>query len=843
MRKGISVLLVFFALLVVFSTGCATAPSADPDSPESQEYMDTLSEQADREARDFQGGQPDDPDTEEDTTEDEDSDPEDDDVDAVTGAAPPADPEPREPEATTPEFSEPDPDGEGIVHAFHSASYFFLAVLFGEPWVIVALLIIFFTVLFYHLFRLGLLAIPHFNSDDQKKNITRNIAKILALIASSGLFGFPAITEGPSAVVSNVISILNTARLIAVWGTAVLMGALVYFTTSRSHSNYPHPSNENMHTRRGKWAYAIITVFFSLFVGYGLLGEAGTSMTFLVLCGIMLIYLIIPTEGGANPFSRPGRNNGGNGGNGGNGSSTERENGRRDGRNPRGDGRRDGRSAAETPEEIEEGLPIEGEGDNRRRRTSAGHEPDVGLTQGDDNNSSDVSSEISEALRDGLSSYNLKSLHRNIRTAATWNEFIERASYDALAYSSKVSVFFERHVIPFLEREDISDEQLKNGLEAFRGREEMDPKWIASLRRDLRRAERKEGRIVKRLLNRYITNLSDNHQQLGERLASLGSSSDSQLNIQETRQKIENQHNLIQHTIEYLRKILEIVTISQEKIKNDIYHENKEFLDSIYAIRIRLAGKKKDFDKMPLDDKREKLLELSRKTLEHSKQLQSHFNVIYEYSRYVHTYFAYSINEIRKLMSESDELQKEVKGILGSIGETKEIRPLFEELAGFYNLNEDPVDNYEGDALSDAALATRVGTDRSKINAERDKKNKEIKKILNKLEKILKSHSDQSQPKKLLKAYVDYHNACNYRRTIFFVTNLLDTLETNLNSGAVPTKGSLRSCANSLKKLTRSKDKIYNTDYMNRIQQQTQGLQQRFKDLKSRAEQANQSQQ
>ncbi|MFP4118118.1 MAG: hypothetical protein ACLFTR_04300, partial [Candidatus Woesearchaeota archaeon] len=222
-------------------------------------------------------------------------------------------------ETNMPTFSSPS-DGSGLPQMFERGSYLFLSTLFGSPWAIVLLLIILFTVLFYYLFNLGLSKVPHFNNTDNVKSMTNKIAKILALIASSGFFGFPAITDGPDAVVTNVVSILNTTRLIAVWGTAVLMGALVYFTTKKNDPRGPHE-----HDSKGRWPMVLTTIFFTLFVGYGLLGFSGTAMTFFVLAAVPLVYMIIPKALPSFPAS--GRTGGGsNGGSGNHGGTSSPSN-------------------------------------------------------------------------------------------------------------------------------------------------------------------------------------------------------------------------------------------------------------------------------------------------------------------------------------------------------------------------------------------------------------------------------------------------------------------------------------------------------------------------------------
>ncbi len=172
--------------------------------------------------------------------------------------------------------------------------------MFGNPWFVVIFLMILFTILFYYVFLLGLIAIPHLNSDDKKKALTVKIAKTLGFIASLGLFGFTTTTRGPEAVMENAMNILGTVRLVAVWGIAFLMGGMAYFSTKKSHSRYPYPSNNK--EARGKWSYVFVTVFFTLAVGYGLLGESGASLTFFVLTGLSFIIMILPTEH-ANPFA------------------------------------------------------------------------------------------------------------------------------------------------------------------------------------------------------------------------------------------------------------------------------------------------------------------------------------------------------------------------------------------------------------------------------------------------------------------------------------------------------------------------------------------------------------
>lgn len=182
---------------------------------------------------------------------------------------------------------------QGLPQMIGRGSETVIRYVFGNNWVVVLLVIVLFTVLFFHLFHLGLSFMPQYN---EREHVFRNIAKILAMIASAGLFGFSAATRGPGAIIDAVNSVLDTTRFVAIWGLAVFSGFLSYFATKSANKGYNYPEDEQQRESRRRWCYVLISFFMTLAIGYGLLGDSVISMTFFVLLGITLIVLVIPSS-------------------------------------------------------------------------------------------------------------------------------------------------------------------------------------------------------------------------------------------------------------------------------------------------------------------------------------------------------------------------------------------------------------------------------------------------------------------------------------------------------------------------------------------------------------------
>ncbi len=194
-----------------------------------------------------------------------------------------------------------------VIDMFETGAGIFFGII-SNVWVILLLVLVLLTILFYAIYSLGLMNIPLFkgDSDPEKKRHMRMIAMTLAILSSVGLLGYAGY-DGRTFDINNVVvrsfDVLDTFGMVGVWFMSILLGGIVYFSGKKGKDGLEPGPGE----RRAGWGLTLVASGASLWFGSTMLGSLW-SVLGATLFFIGLISLLIPrrTDTGGRPVDKQG---------------------------------------------------------------------------------------------------------------------------------------------------------------------------------------------------------------------------------------------------------------------------------------------------------------------------------------------------------------------------------------------------------------------------------------------------------------------------------------------------------------------------------------------------------